>query len=318
MMITSSTSLPTRLLLSALSGMGAATICHPLDVVRVHLQTTNNNNPNFYRNSWHAAQSIYKNHGVGQGLYAGLSAAYLRQVLYGSCRMGIYSWLLELQKQQGDTISFATKMVMGCVSGGIGSFCGTPAEVALVRMGSDSKLPPAERQNYTSVLDCWARIVREDGWAHLWRGAAPTVLRATVLSSTLLSVTSETKDFLITSGYFGPQGQWGQGLPLLICATTVASFCATVASNPLDVIKTRMQQHKQLQKKHQTTGAVPKAPQHTSPSMLSCLQTSLQREGWTVLYKGFVPSFLKMTPYAILSLTLLEKLTQFWTGRDAL
>jgi hypothetical protein len=71
--IPSSTPLPTRMVLSAFAGMGAAIFCHPLDVIRVQMQTFH------YRNTLHASVSIYKNAGFANGLYAGISAAFLRQ-----------------------------------------------------------------------------------------------------------------------------------------------------------------------------------------------------------------------------------------------
>eukprot|EP00522_Entomoneis_paludosa_P011163 CAMPEP_0172441710 /NCGR_PEP_ID=MMETSP1065-20121228/2204_1 /TAXON_ID=265537 /ORGANISM="Amphiprora paludosa, Strain CCMP125" /LENGTH=347 /DNA_ID=CAMNT_0013191187 /DNA_START=42 /DNA_END=1085 /DNA_ORIENTATION=+ len=301
--------LPTRLVLAALSGMGAATVCHPLDVVRVQMQTSSS-----FRNSYHAATSIYAQSGLVNGLYAGISAAYLRQWLYGSCRIGIYSYLLEGAQQQNlaagrkkNDISFATKLGMGCTSGSIGSLVGTPSEVALVRMGADSKLPVAERRNYTSVVNCLTRIAKEEGVINLWRGAAPTVARATVLSACQLGVTSEAKEYLSDSGYFGVNGQWLGGYPMMFCATTLSSFCANLAANPFDVIKSRMQQMK-------TTPGV--TPPYTS--MMDCFIKSIKAEGPMVLYAGFTPAFLKLAPYTILSLTLADKLTKAWTGKEAL
>ena len=48
---------------------------------------------------------------------------------------------------------------MGATAGGIGAFLGTPADVAMVRMCVDNRLPKDQRRNYTSVLDAWRRII---------------------------------------------------------------------------------------------------------------------------------------------------------------
>jgi len=196
--------------------MGGATVCHPLDVIRVQMQTNG-----AFRNSWHAATSIYRTAGLSNGLYAGISAAYLRQWMYGSCRMGIYSFLLERRKLENTQagkdpmdISFSSKLIMGAIAGAIGSAVGTPSELALVRMSADSKLPPAERRNYGNALKCLVRVTREEGVLNLWRGATPTVLRATLLGSFQMGVTSETKGRLASSGYFGENGQWLGGYPV--------------------------------------------------------------------------------------------------------
>lgn len=43
------------------------------------------------------------------------------------------------------------------------SFTGTPAEVALIRMTADGRLPLNERRNYKNVFDALFRIYREEG-----------------------------------------------------------------------------------------------------------------------------------------------------------
>ena len=52
----------------------------------------------------------------------------------------------------GELPGFLAKAGMGLVAGGTGAFCGTPADVALIRMCVDNRLPEAERRNYKSVF----------------------------------------------------------------------------------------------------------------------------------------------------------------------
>lgn len=305
-------SLPTRMVLSAVSGMGAACVCHPLDVVRVQMQTSSSKH--YYPSTWNTFWSIYHRSGLSNGLYAGISAAFLRQWLYGSCRMGLYSYLLERQQQSNlkrgrnkNDVSFGEKLGMGCISGAIGSFVGTPSELALVRLSADSKSSPEQRRNYKGVIDCLRRIRKEEGGITAWwRGATPTVARATLLSSASLGVTSQAKVNLISSGYFGTNGEYMGGIPLLFCATLISSFCANVVANPLDVIKSRLQNM-----------AVTQQQQPMYNGTIDCFVKSIRAEGPMVLWAGFVPAFVKLAPYSVISLTLLEKLTRVVTGKDA-
>lgn len=46
---------------------------------------------------------------------------------------------------------------MGVVSGAFGAWIGTPAEVALIRMTADGRLPPEMRRNYTNVFNALIR-----------------------------------------------------------------------------------------------------------------------------------------------------------------
>jgi len=309
-MVATAGALVVKMVIAAFAGMGAATICHPLDVVRVQMQTGGA----AYNNALDCANQIVKRDGVKKGLYAGISAAYLRQWLYGSCRIGIYAFLLEnaqtknveagLDKNQ---IAFTAKLLMGMTSGGIGSFIGTPSELALVRMSNDSKQPENQRRNYKNVGDCVTRIAKEEGFTKLWTGGRVTVLRAMVLSACALGFTSEIKLRLTTTGLFGENGQLYQGIPLLFIATMVSSFIANIASNPFDVVKSRIQNQKA-----DKDGNLP------YKSMTHALMKILSEEGILKWWAGFVPAFLKLAPYTIISLILAEKITMAVTGKAAL
>ena len=122
---------------------------------------------------------------------------------------------------------------MGCVSGGIGSFVGTPSELALVRMSADSKLPVAQRRNYTSVVDCIVRISREEGVTKLWRGATPTMGRAMVVNAAQLASYSQAKQAILQSG------QVKDGIFCHFLASMFSGLVTTAASMPVDIAKTR-------------------------------------------------------------------------------
>ena len=208
---------------------------------------------------------------------------------------------------------FATFFLRACVSLSLFtfSFVGTPSELALVRMSADSKAPPAERRNYKHVGDCVVRIAQEEGITKLWRGAAPTVLRATLLSSCQLGVTSEVKERLTQTGFFNSSANNGQeiggGVPKMFVSVLFSSFVANIVANPFDVLKSRLQN-------------MPIRSDGTAmyTGMVDCFVKSVRAEGPLVLYAGFTPAFIKLAPYSIISLTLADKLTKALTGKEAL
>jgi solute carrier family 25 oxoglutarate transporter 11 len=311
-MVAAAGALVTKMVIAAFAGMGAATICHPLDVVRVQMQTEGAE----YKNALDCGSQILAREGVRKGLYAGVSAAYLRQWLYGSCRIGIYAFLLEQAQQDNiaaglpkNQIAFGTKLLMGMTSGGIGSFVGTPSELALVRMSNDNKLPEKQRRNYQGVVDCVKRIAAEEGLTKLWTGGKVTVMRAMVLSACVLGCSSEIKLKLTATGLFGTEGNlmYG-GVPLLFVATLISSFIANVFSNPFDVVKSRVQN----QKADAKTGQLP------YKGTLDCFLKIIGNDGVPKLWAGFTPAFLKLAPYTIISLILTEKITMLVTGKAAL
>ena len=162
-------------------------------------------------------------------------------------------------------------------------------------MGADSSIAdPAARRNYTSSIDCVMRVAREEGIGALWTGAAPTILRATFLNSSLLAITSQLKPEVAS------RTGWAEtDVKNMFCSTLVASLFSTACSQPFDVVKSRIQQ-----------ASSPTAYK----GMVNCARQSVTAEGVTVLWRGFTPAFVKLAPFSIISLTLLEKLTALYTG----
>ena len=85
-------------------------------------------------------------------LYTGLSAGLLRQATYTTTRLGIYTSLCDTYKGPDGNIKFMQKVAFGMLAGGTGAFVGTPAELALIRMTSDGRLPKAEQRGYAITI----------------------------------------------------------------------------------------------------------------------------------------------------------------------
>lgn len=111
-------------------------------------------------------------------------------------------------------------MAMGVIAGGSGAFVGTPAEVSLIRMTADGRLPLAERRNYSGVFNALARITREEGLLTLWRGCIPTMGRAMVVNAAQLASYSQAKQYLIQKGF-------KEGIPLHFVASMMSGFITT-------------------------------------------------------------------------------------------
>jgi solute carrier family 25 oxoglutarate transporter 11 len=139
-------------------------------------------------------------------------------------------------------------LLLGVVSGGLGSFLGTPAEVALIRMTLDGRLPVAERRNYAHVFDALGRIIREEGVSKLWRGAIPTATRAMIVNAAQMPTYSQAKQALVSNGLME------QGFPLHAVSSLIAAFVTTAVSLPVDIVKTRYQNMKVVQGKPEYSG----------------------------------------------------------------
>jgi len=288
-------SLPAKMVIGALGGSGAAICCHPLDVIRVNMQVQTTP-----RSTMGTALHVFQNFGVRQGLYCGLSAAFLRQWTYGAGRLGIYSYLLKREVSAAAT-PFWKKLAFGVISGGVGSVFGTPAELALVRMSADAAKPLEERRG-AGVHRVLGAVMRQDGVVGMWNGAAPTIMRAMALTSATLAVTSETKARVPSL----VPALADQTDAVFLLATINGAFFGTLASQPFDVVKSRLQNM-----------VVPASGAPPYAGALDCAAKCL-RESPLVLMRGFFPAFVKLTPYTMISLTITEKLTLLLTGKGAL
>ena len=87
-------------------------------------------------------------------MYKGLDAGLVRQLTYGTARLGIFRYMTEnYGPKDGSPMSFLGRLGCSIVAGGLGSFIGTPPDAALVRMQADTMLPLEQRRNYRHVGD---------------------------------------------------------------------------------------------------------------------------------------------------------------------
>uniref|UniRef100_A0A1I7Z927 Mitochondrial 2-oxoglutarate/malate carrier protein n=1 Tax=Steinernema glaseri TaxID=37863 RepID=A0A1I7Z927_9BILA len=272
-----------------LAGMGATLFVQPLDLVKNRMQLSGTTGKKEYRSSFHALSSIIKNEGVFS-VYNGLSAGLARQASYTTTRLGIYTWLFEMMSEKDKAPSFAVKASLGMVAGGVGSFVGTPAEVALIRMTSDGRLPPEQRRNYKNIFDALFRIVREEKVATLWRGCGPTIARAMVVNAAQLATYSQAKERILATGYIQ------DGIFCHFIASMFSGLATTIASMPVDIAKTRIQSMRVIDGKPEYKNA------------FDVLQKVVRNEGIFALWKGFTPYYMRLGPHTVITFVILEQM----------
>lgn len=285
---------PVKFLFGGLSGMGATMIVQPLDLVKNRMQLSGMAGKREYKSSFHALRTIVANEGV-LALYNGLSAGLARQATYTTTRLGVYTWLFEkFTSTDGTGPSFALKATIGMSAGGMASVVGNPMELALIRMTADGRLPVEERRNYKNVFDALIRVVREEGVLTLWRGCTPTVIRAMVVNAAQLATYSQAKQQLIAAADFQ------EGIPLHFCASMISGFATTVASMPVDIVKTRIQNMRVIDGRPEFTGVI------------DVLRRVFANEGFFALWKGFLPYYFRLGPHTVLTFIYLEQLNNLY------
>lgn len=225
---------------------------------------------------------VFRHHGI-HGLYRGLSASLLRQITYSTTRFGVYEELKNKFSTKYSSPSFSTLIAMASISGFLGGFAGNPADVLNVRMQHDAALPIAERRNYKNAIEGLIRMTKEEGWKSLFRGVWPNSMRAILMTASQLASYDGFKRLLIQ------HTPLEDNLTTHFTSSLMAGFVATTICSPVDVIKTRVMsstEHKGLAK---------------------LLTDIYKAEGVGWMFRGWVPSFVRLGPHTIATFLFLEQ-----------
>uniref|UniRef100_A0A6M2DU45 Mitochondrial 2-oxoglutarate/malate carrier protein n=1 Tax=Xenopsylla cheopis TaxID=163159 RepID=A0A6M2DU45_XENCH len=279
------------------AGMMATVFVQPLDLIKNRMQLSGAAGGKQYTSTFDCASAIIRTEGVA-AVYSGLSAGLMRQATYTTARLGTYTWLMDnystFTNSKDASPGFLMKAVLGMGAGCVGAFIGTPAEVALIRMTADGRLPELERRNYKNVFDALFRIFREEGLFTLWRGAIPTMSRAMVVNAAQLASYSQAKEVLLSTGYYS------EGIFLHFSASMISGLVTTAASMPVDIVKTRIQNMKTIDGKPEYNGG------------LDVLNKVVKKEGFFALWKGFLPYYARLGPHTVLTFIFLEQLNKWY------
>jgi solute carrier family 25 oxoglutarate transporter 11 len=224
-------------------------------------------------------------------IYTGLSAAYMRQAVYGTARIGLHRSFSDILtvRNEGKPLSFGLKVASGMASGSIAVLMGTPFDVALVRMQADSMKPVSKRRGYKNAIDALTRVAKEEGIAKLYSGLAPNVLRGMAMNTGMLACFDQAKE--VVCQYVTFEDPKKASLNSRLLASTIAGFTAAAFSLPFDLLKSRLQD-----------GSAYKG-------IVDAFVTILTKEGPLAFWTGFGAYYMRCAPHSMMILMLTDPLT---------
>jgi len=258
----------------------AACCTHPLDLLKVHLQTQQTGKIGLVQ----MGVKVFKSDGI-LGLYNGLSASLLRQLTYSMTRFAIYESVKNNLSEPGQAMPFYQKVLLGGFAGAVGGVAGTPGDLINVRMQNDMKLPPAERRNYKHAIDGLIKVARHEGPIKLMSGCTMASSRATFVTIGQLSCYDQFKQLLLLTPIFK------DNIVTHFSASFLAGAVATLITMPLDVMKTRLMN----------------APPGQYSGLLACGK-EIALSGPAGFFKGFIPAFVRLGPQTILTFLFFEQI----------
>lgn len=265
-----------------LASAGAACCTHPLDLLKVHMQTQQQGKITIFGQT----KKVLQTDGI-LGLYYGLSASLVRQLTYSTTRFAVYDVAkARMTPKDGSAVPFYKRAFMAGIGGLAGGIVGTPGDMVNVRMQNDVKLPPEKRRNYKHAIDGLIRVAKEEGVKSLfngWEWAAP---RAALMTIGQVAFYDSIKALFLQSGYFE------DNIVLHFSASTCSGAIATTMTQPMDVLKTRAMNAK--------------PGEFAGP--WDMIKSTARSGGPLAFYKGYVPAFVRLGPHTIFTFIFLEQL----------
>lgn len=193
---------------------------------------------------------------------------------FGGVRIGFYPTVKRALPGDG----FGTRLAAGSITAAIGMALFNPTEVVRVRM--------AGPEPYANTFRAFRTIALEEGLVKgLWRGASVAASRAAVYGGCQLATYESAKRGFLRSGIFMEEGPRTH-----LAASFVAGIASQIACQPVDTLKTVMQNDR---------GARIGACQ--------TLKDLLLAGGISRLYKGLLPATVCKGPVVMLFYTLTEQ-----------
>lgn len=289
-------------------------VFNPFDVVKIKLQTQNqlsaDASQRLYSGVLHCARRVVAEDGLLRGLcLPGLAASILRDVANGGIRMGCYPAAVRQLHQvvpwgapsgQPGPV-FGTRVLAGLLTGFAGAVLANPTDVVKVRLQAEAGT--VEAGVYTtglyrgqapspSTLRCMWLLAAEEGAAGVFRGVGANCARAALVTSGQMSSYDQAKRFLAEYFAGGPLDSERIRIPM---AAFVSGFTAATAAAPVDLVRSRVMDDA----RGNTRGGA-------YQSALDCAWQTVKAEGPFALWKGWVPSYLRLGPHFMVSLPLLE------------
>jgi len=238
-----------EVLSGSFAGIVGTIFGHPLDLIKVRLQTQNE-----YKGTFDCLYKVWKNEGIIRGFYRGLLPPIVNLTFLNSLSFGSYSqikiWLSYYTGLRIDTSSESTSFspayfIAGGMTGSLAGLFSTPFEMVKIRMQLDN----ISTRRFTGSFHCVRTLYREQGLLYLYTGFRVNTLREVLFGSvyfgsyehlkhlfyrafSLLSLEITHMDKEIVS--------WQSSLAVL-CAGGISGMSAWLISFPLDCIKSNIQ-----------------------------------------------------------------------------
>ncbi|NXS21715.1 UCP4 protein, partial [Mystacornis crossleyi] len=184
-------------------------------------------------------------------------------------------------------------VVGGMSAGAIGQFFASPADLVKVQMQMEGRRKlEGKPLRFRGVHHAFLKILSEGGVRGLWAGWVPNVQRAALVNMGDLTTYDSVKHFLLLNTTLVDNSVTHS------LSSACSGLVAAVLGTPADVVKTRIMNQP---RDKQGRGLLYK-------SSTDCLIQTVQGEGFMSLYKGFIPTWMRMAPWSLVFWLMYEQI----------
>lgn len=162
-----------------------------------------------YSNFWRSLAKVVRDEGIVGCWWPGMIAAWCREAVYGSLKLGLYPSIRDvLGGQQAEQSSLVVKIISSALTGAIAQALSSPLDLVKMQLQADSgRLGPdglyvtglriGQPRTLHGVWDALAQNYRRDGVLGLWRGMLANCARSTLLVCGQLTGYDQSKYLLL-------------------------------------------------------------------------------------------------------------------------
>ncbi|XP_066927261.1 mitochondrial adenyl nucleotide antiporter SLC25A24-B-like [Clytia hemisphaerica] len=274
-----------QLMAGGLAGVVSRTCTAPLDRLKVLLQV----HSGVGDKSWGIKKGFTKmmSEGGYKSLWRGNYVNCIKIAPESSIKFFAYEYMKSWLRLQDGRVQLGPRerFMAGSSAGIISQTSIYPMEVIKTRLAL------GKTGQYKNLVDCAKTILRTDGVRGFYKGLIPSLIGVVPYAGIDLCIYETLKvKWLNTHNEPNPGV-----LVLLLCGTT-SSTCGMLASYPLALVRTKLQA--------QTNN--PKFTGLRADGMVDMIQTIVRQNGYSGLYRGLLPNFMKVAPAVSISYVVYE------------
>ncbi|PNS20026.1 hypothetical protein CAC42_1473 [Sphaceloma murrayae] len=337
-----------------MAGVASGIVTCPLDVIKTKLQAQGSFRPQqsilqtnttsaIYHGMVGTARTIVRQDGLS-GLYRGLGPMLLGYLPTWAVYMAVYDGSREYYYGQVDN-KWVARVCASITAGACSTLATNPIWVIKTRLMSQVSRSATDGArtpwHYNNTLDAARKMWATEGLAAFYSGLSPALLGLTHVAIQFPLYEYFKMRFTgVEMGETSSEAAAGSQTAGILAATFLSKVCATSATYPHEVLRTRLQTQQRKYPSQSPDGLTPTGKDSQSRSapgtassdgminrprykgIVSTCRTILAEEGWRAFYNGMGTNMFRAVPAAMTTMLTFETLKGVVTklqeeGREA-